>query len=85
MTPWTVALQAPLSMGFLRQKYWSGLPFPSPGGLPDPGIEFTPPASLPLADGFFSHMQVMFSQRLVGPFAGYCNSLFLLFFGISLH
>ena len=38
-TPWTVAYQAPLSMGFSRQEYWSGLPLPSPGGLPDPGIE----------------------------------------------
>ena len=38
-TPWTVAPQAPLSMGFSRQEYWSGLPFPSPGDLPDPGIE----------------------------------------------
>ena len=37
-TPWTVAYQAPLSMGFSRQEYWSGLPFPSPGDLPDPGI-----------------------------------------------
>ena len=40
---WTVACQAPLSMGFPRQKYWSGLPFPSPGDLPNPGNE---PASL---------------------------------------
>ena len=38
-TAWTVAYQAPLSMGFSRQEYWSGLPFPSPGDLPDPGIE----------------------------------------------
>ena len=38
-TPWTVAHQAPLSMEFYRQKYWSGLPFTSPGDLPDPGIE----------------------------------------------
>ena len=37
--PWTVAHQAPLSMGFSRQEYWSGVPFLSPGGLPDPGIE----------------------------------------------
>ena len=37
-TPWTVAHQAPLSMGFSRQEYWSGLPFPSPGDLPKPGI-----------------------------------------------
>ena len=38
-TPWTGARQAPLSMGFPRQEYWSGLPFPSPGDLPDPGME----------------------------------------------
>ena len=37
--PWTAAYQAPLSTGFSRQEYWSGLPFPSPGDLPDPGIE----------------------------------------------
>ena len=48
-TPWTIAQQAPLSMGFPRQDYWSGLPCPSPGDLPDPGIE---PASPALADGF---------------------------------
>ena len=39
VTPWTIVHQAPLSMGFSRQEYWSGLPFPSPGDLPDPGIE----------------------------------------------
>ena len=38
-TPWTVAYQDPQSMGFSRQEYWSGLPFPSPGDLPNPGIE----------------------------------------------
>ena len=43
-TPWTVAYQASLSMGFSRQEYWSGLPFPSPGDLPDPGIEPRSPA-----------------------------------------
>ena len=43
MAPWTVARQAPLSMEFSRQEYWSGLPFPPPGDLPHPGIE---PASL---------------------------------------
>ena len=42
-TPWTVAYQASPSMGFSRQEYWSGLPFPSPGDLPDPGIEPGPP------------------------------------------
>ena len=40
-TPWTVACQAPLSMGFPRQEYWSELPFPSPGGLLNPGMELT--------------------------------------------
>ena len=44
-TPWTVAYQASPSMGFSRQEYWSGLPFPSPGDLPDPGIEPRSPAS----------------------------------------
>ena len=44
VTPWTVAYQAPPSMGFSRQEYWSGLPFPSPGDLPDPGIEPGSPA-----------------------------------------
>ena len=39
VTPWTLALQAPLSMEFSRQEYWSGLPFPSPGDLPDPGMK----------------------------------------------
>ena len=39
VAPWTVACQVPLSMGFSRQEYWSGLPFPSPGDLPDPGTE----------------------------------------------
>ena len=43
-TPWTVARQAPLSMGFSKQEYWSGLPFPSPGDLPNPGIEPGSPA-----------------------------------------
>ena len=43
-TSWTVVYQAPLSMGFSRQEYWSGLPFPSPGDLPDPGIEPGSPA-----------------------------------------
>ena len=43
-TPWTVACQAPLSMGFSRQEYWSGVPFPSPGNLPNPGIKPRSPA-----------------------------------------
>ena len=44
MTPWAAAHQAPQSMGLSRQEYWSGLPFPSPGDLPDPGIEPWSPA-----------------------------------------
>ena len=44
MIPWTVVYQASLSMGFSGQEYWSGLPFPSPGDLPDPGIEPRSPA-----------------------------------------
>ena len=44
VTPWTIALQDPLSMGFPRQEYWSGLPFPSPEDLLDPGIELMSPA-----------------------------------------
>ena len=44
VTPWTVAHQSPLSMGFSRQEYWSGLPFPSPGDFPNPGIEPWSPA-----------------------------------------
>ena len=44
VTPWAVALQAPLSMGFSRQDYWSGLPFPCKGDLPDPGIKPRSPA-----------------------------------------
>ena len=53
-SPWTVAHQAPLSMEFSRQEYWSELPFSPPGDLPDPGIEPTSPASLALAGGLFT-------------------------------
>ena len=52
--PWTVACQAPLSMGFLRKEYWSGLPFPPPGDVPDPGIKPTSPVSPALTRGFFT-------------------------------
>ena len=45
MTPWTAARQAPLSMGFSRQEYWSGLPFPAPADLPDPELESRSPTS----------------------------------------
>ena len=54
MTPWTVAHQAPLSMGFSRKEYWRGLPFPPPGDLPNPGIEPWSLLSPQLAGGFFT-------------------------------
>ena len=57
-TPWTATCQAPLSMGFPRQEYWSGLPFPSPGDLSNPVIEPTSPA---LAGGFFTTKPHSFS------------------------
>ena len=52
--PWAIALQASLSMGFWRQEYWSGLPFCSPGDLPDPGIKLGSLMSLALAGWFFT-------------------------------
>ena len=52
VTPWTVAYQAPPSIGFSRQEYWSGLPFPSPGDLPNPRIE--PGSSVLQADALWS-------------------------------
>ena len=56
VNPWTVALQASLSMEFSRQKYWSELLFSTPGVLPDPGIELTSLASPALAGRFFTTM-----------------------------
>ena len=53
-TPGTVAHQVPLSTGFPRQEYWNGLPFPSPGDLPDPGIKPASLASPAMAGGFFT-------------------------------
>ena len=53
-TPWTVAHQAPLSMGFSKQEYWGGLPWPPSGNLPDPAIKPTSLMSPALADGFFT-------------------------------
>ena len=53
-TLWTIVRQAPLSMEFSRQEYWSGLPCPPPGGLPNPGMEPTSLMSPALAGGFFT-------------------------------
>ena len=54
VTLWTVAHQAPLSVGFSKQEFWSGVPFPTPGSLPDPGIESTNLASPALTSGLFT-------------------------------
>ena len=62
-TPWTVAYQAPPSMGFSRQEYWRGLPFPSPGNLPDPGIEAGSPALQ--ADALLSELSIMPSKFIL--------------------
>ena len=61
-TLWTVAYQASPSMGFSRQEYWSGLPFPSPGGLPNPGIE--PRSPTLQADSLLSEPQVKPTPKL---------------------
>ena len=65
VTPWTVARQAPLSMGFSRQEYWSGSPRPPPGELPGPGIE---PGSLvsPLSSSRFSTAEPPGTQKVQG-------------------
>ena len=60
---WTIACQAPLSMGFSRQEYWSGLPCPPPGHLPDPEIKPTSPA---LAGEFFTTCATWEAPRQVG-------------------
>ena len=64
VTPWTAAHQAPPSMGFSRQECWSGLPFPSPGDLPDPGIE--PRSPVLQADALLSEPP---GKPLVGPWS----------------
>ena len=66
-TPWTVARQAPLSMGFSRQEYWSGLPFPPLGDLPNPGIEPASPVSPALAGRFFTTEPLENSKAYIYP------------------
>ena len=63
-TPWTIAYEAPLAMQFLRQEYLSGLPFPSPGNLPNPGIKPGAPA---LAGVFFTTEPPEKPRPRVGP------------------
>ena len=71
VTPWAVAYQASLSMGFPRQEYWDGLPFPSPGNLPDPGIKPVSPAlqadSLPLSQGRVGGRIITLSSHRKSP------------------
>ena len=67
VTPWTVAHQAPLSMGFSRQEYWSGWPFPSPGDLPDPGIVPMSPVCLASQAGFYRWATVVLLQYHIYP------------------
>ena len=73
-TPWIVARQSPLSMGFPRQKHWSGLPFPSPRDLLDPGTELTSPAlqadSLPLSHLKIKYMSMFQFKRFKHGFLG---------------
>ena len=88
-TPWTVAYQAPLSMRFSRQEYWSGLPLLSPGDLPDPGIEPGSPAlesdaltSEPPGKQFINNLHKSLSIKTFGSFSVACfgsEALFLLF------
>ena len=68
MTLWTVAHQAPLSMGFSRQEYWSGLPFPPTGHLPDPRIEPASLKSLALAGRFFTTGTTWGAPEIPGEF-----------------
>ena len=65
VTLWTVARQAPLSMGFSTQEYWSGLPFPPQGDLPDPGIEPSSLTSPALASGFINTRAPQEAQTLL--------------------
>ena len=75
-TPWTVAQQAPLSMEFFMQEYWSGLPFPPPGDLSDPVTEPVSPVFPALAGGFINSRATREAQTLLcfTPFLIYlCN------------
>ena len=73
VTPWTEAYQAPPSTEFPRQEYWSGLPFPSTGDLPDPGIELSSLESPAWTSGFFtsSATWIITALHLNGRWKGY--------------
>ena len=74
VTPWTVACQAPLSMEFSRQEYWSGLPFRTPGDLPNPGIKLLSLTSPALAGRFLPlcHFQDGFLKNVIARLKGEC-------------
>ena len=75
--PWTVVCQAPLSMGFSRQEYWSGLPFLSPGALPNPGIKLASLASPALAGRFFTSPATREAQFILsGPLIQFLSGEF---------
>ena len=77
VTPWTVVHQAPLSMGFPRQEYWSGFPCPPSGDLPNPGIEPASPEFPALAGGFFTtEPPGKPSSRHEGILSGMCKNLY---------
>ena len=85
VTPWTVDRQAPPSMGFSRQEYWSGLPCPPPGTLPNPGSKPTSLTSPALAGGFFATSAAWEAQNtillsLLGEFICSADNLFWLLF-----
>ena len=71
-TPWTVTHQPPLSMEFFKQEYWNGLPFPTLGGLPNPGMEPASPASSVLAGGFFTTEPPL--RTVFNPLFNVCGS-----------
>jgi len=74
VTLWTIALQAPLSMGFSRQKYWSGLPCPSPGDLPHARIKPLSLTSPALVGGFFTTSTTWEAQMNVSTYIIYIHS-----------
>ena len=74
-TPWTADPQASLSMGFPRHKYWNGLPFPSPGDIPDPGIKSAFPVSPALAGGFFFFFFFLLKDNCFTEFCCFLSNL----------
>ena len=82
---WTVAHQAPLTMRFPRQEYWSRLSFPSPGGLPDPGMEPMSPASPALASRFFTSQNILYYIKYKCHFIlSYTNIIYIWYYDIHM-